>query len=112
MQKLIMASLGVASLLCGCATLEHRTVGKKLSREFAYVYLGAEDGIAPGDRVELFMRHCDHDLVRHDVICTEDRVGHGTVTQIFDGASSLVRVDPGVDFGAGTLVRPEKIFSH
>lgn len=107
--NLVLAGL-VSVVLFGCAHgLMRGSVAMKVSENEAHVCLGDKE-VKVGDRVTLFRNNCPvrggRDLGGGGV-CTKEKVGLGTVTQLLNEHYSVVKFEPGVKFSEGTFVEKQ-----
>jgi hypothetical protein len=78
------------------------SVAMKLSDTSAHVCMG--DGeVKAGDKMILYNNDCSHNRG-----CREGEVGTGHVTEILNEHDSAIEVDPGAQFGEGTIVEKER----
>ena len=105
----ILWALVATSCWAGCGHTQSRgSVLAKVDEHEARVSMGTSD-VKPGDRVRLFKNVCPASAgaAGTDSACERVEIGEGTVERVFDERSSLVRVDPGVAFDAGTVVEAD-----
>lgn len=102
--------LTAAMALSDCAHSQKGTVTMKVSDEEAHVGLGAND-VHPGDRIEIYgpclspkQRWANPDSVELGG-CNRAKLGEATIARVLNKDYSIVKVDPGVHFDEGALIR-------
>lgn len=112
--KWMLLATCLVPLSFGCA--HHRAeVAMKVSDREAHVGLGSEE-VQPGDKVILYKKECRKGPVARGVNggpgCIDVPLGEGTIVRNLNKNYSVVKVDPGVTFKEGTLVKKEPKMGH